>query len=60
MPRLAGGEGSAFRMHAPGLGAERRLGTDPTGTETWAFTEAAVVLDTGVDGAIIGGTMLSL
>ena len=30
-PRLAGGEGAALRVHAPGEGGERRLGSDPTG-----------------------------
>jgi ATP-dependent DNA helicase UvrD/PcrA len=30
-PRLAGGEGAALRVHAPGQSGERRLGTDPTG-----------------------------
>jgi DNA helicase-2/ATP-dependent DNA helicase PcrA len=27
-PRLAGGEGAALRVHAPGEGGERRLGSD--------------------------------
>lgn len=31
-PRLAGGEGAALRVHAPGEARERRLGTDPAGT----------------------------
>ena len=30
-PRLAGGEGSALRAHAPDAGTERRLGTHPHG-----------------------------
>src|SRR4029453_1990508 len=31
-PRLAGGEGAALRVHAPGQSGGRRLGTDPTGS----------------------------
>jgi DNA helicase-2/ATP-dependent DNA helicase PcrA len=31
-PRLAGGEGAALRVHAPGQSGTRRLGTDPSGT----------------------------
>jgi len=31
---LAGGQGSAARAHAPGEGAGRQLGTDPTGART--------------------------
>jgi DNA helicase-2/ATP-dependent DNA helicase PcrA len=30
-PRLAGGEGVALRVHAPGEGEGRRLGSDPSG-----------------------------
>jgi len=30
-PRLAGGEGAALRVHAPGQSGARRLGTDPSG-----------------------------
>ena len=30
-PRLAGGEGAALRVHAPGEGGQRRLGSDPSG-----------------------------
>ncbi len=30
-PRLAGGEGAALRVHAPGQGGVRRLGSDPSG-----------------------------
>ena len=31
-PKLAGGEGTALRVHAMGMGRERRLGTDHAGT----------------------------
>jgi DNA helicase-2/ATP-dependent DNA helicase PcrA len=32
-PRLAGGEGAALRVHAPGQTGARRLGTEPGGAE---------------------------
>jgi len=47
-PRLAGGEGAALRVHGPGEGVERRLGSDPSGAPRRAdkrLPDIAALLD---------------